>query len=50
MFRSNRVVIRRNNSKSESYMQKLVGEGMWEGQDQDGWMKLTHARRMGIRM
>jgi hypothetical protein len=30
-------------------MQKPVGEGIWEGQDQDG-LKLTHthARRMGI--
>jgi hypothetical protein len=24
-----------------SYMKKPVGEGMWEGQDQDGWTKLT---------
>jgi hypothetical protein len=22
-------------------MQKPVGEGMWESQDQDGWTKLT---------
>jgi hypothetical protein len=22
-------------------MQKPVGQGMWEGQDQDGWMELT---------
>jgi hypothetical protein len=26
---------------SNSYMQKPVGEGMWEGQDQDDWTKLT---------
>jgi hypothetical protein len=26
-------------------MQKSVGEGMWEGQDQDGWMNLTQMLR-----
>jgi hypothetical protein len=26
---------------SDSYMQKPMGKGMWEVQDQDGWTKLT---------
>jgi hypothetical protein len=33
---------------SDPFM-KNKWEKMWEGQDQNGWTKLTHARRMGIR-
>jgi hypothetical protein len=31
-------------------MQKPVGEGMWEGQDQDGWMKSTSMPVVELRM